>query len=296
MTNANKFKMLFLIGLTAILLLGAAGCIDDDRNTNNTTTPSAPESVSVKGSDTVLPLAQSEAETYMEKYSGRTVSVTGGGSGVGITALIDGTTDIAMASRSIKSSEIENAKAKGINTKEHIIAWDGIVVIVNKENPVSSLTYEQLNAIYSGKISNWKDVGGEDRTIAVMTRDSSSGTYEYFKEEILEGGDYRPDALAQATTGGIVKEVQRNKGAIGYIGFAYLDDTTKGLALDKEGNGNAVEPKESNILAQKYPLARELFFYTDSNKQNQAVDNFINFVLSSEGKEIITEVGYFPNN
>ncbi|MDI3540093.1 MAG: phosphate transport system substrate-binding protein, partial [Methanolobus sp.] len=164
-------------------------------------------------------------------------------------------------------------------------------IFVNPDNPISQLTYEQLQGIYDGNISNWNEVGGEDREIAVITRDSSSGTYEYFKEEILVDREYRPDALAQPATGGIVQEVSRNKGAIGYIGFAYLDESVKPLALD--GGEGFVEATEQNILSGDYPLSRPLYYYTNGEPQG-AVKDFIDFVLSPTGQAIVSEIGYFP--
>jgi phosphate transport system substrate-binding protein len=245
----------------------------------------------VKGSDTVLPLTQAEAEDFMIENKNMRVTVIGGGSGVGFAALIDGEVPIAMASREIKESEMQKAQQRGINPVEHTIAWDGIAVVVNPDNPVSQLTYEQLQGIYDGNISNWKDVGGENRAIAVITRDSSSGTYEYFKEEILVDREYRPDALAQPATGGIVQEVSRNKGAIGYIGFAYLDDSTKAVALD--GGEGFVEATEENILSGEYPLSRPLYYYTNGEPQG-AVKEFVDFVMSPTGQAIVSEIGYFP--
>jgi phosphate transport system substrate-binding protein len=285
----------FSIGSMVLLLLAAVfigiGCVDNDQNETGDAPTTGTSSITVKGSDTVLPLSQAEAEDFMIENPNMRVTVIGGGSGVGFTALIDGEVPIAMASREIKESEMQKAQQKGINPVEHTIAWDGIAVVVNPDNPVSQLTYKQLQGIYDGNISNWKDVGGEDRAIAVITRDSSSGTYEYFKEEILVDREYRPDALAQPATGGIVQEVSRNKGAIGYIGFAYLDDSTKAVALD--GGEGFVEANEENILSGEYPLARPLYYYTNGEPQG-AVKEFVDFVMSPTGQAIVSEVGYFP--
>jgi phosphate transport system substrate-binding protein len=285
----------FSIGSMVLLLLVAVftgiGCVDNDQNETGDAPTTGSSSITVKGSDTVLPLTQAEAEDFMIENPNMRVTVIGGGSGVGFAALIDGEVPIAMASREIKDSEMQKAQQRGINPVEHTIGWDGIAVVVNPGNPVSQLTYEQLQAIYDGNISNWKDVGGENRAIAVITRDSSSGTYEYFKEEILVDREYRPDALAQPATGGIVQEVSRNKGAIGYIGFAYLDDSTKAVALD--GGEGFVEATEENILSGKYPLSRPLYYYTNGEPQG-AVKEFVDFVMSPTGQAIVSEVGYFP--
>ncbi|WP_370573403.1 PstS family phosphate ABC transporter substrate-binding protein, partial [Methanomethylovorans sp.] len=222
----------------------------------------------------------------------QSITVIGGGSGVGIAALIDGEVEIAMASRSMKDSEIEEAKQNGINPLETVIGWDGIAVVVNPENPVSQLTFTQLKAIYDGNVSNWKDVGGEDRQITVISRDSSSGTYEYFKEEILVESEYRQDALVQPATGAIVQEIAQNKGAIGYIGYAYLDTSTKALALDG-GEGVFVPATEEKILSGEYPLARQLYYYTNGEPQGLAKE-FIEYIMSGEGQAIVSDVGYFP--
>ncbi|MGM0770868.1 MAG: PstS family phosphate ABC transporter substrate-binding protein [Halobacteriota archaeon] len=286
--------MVMLLLITSLALFGA-GCVGDDTADEGTDADYGADeemkSIMIKGSDTVLPLAQAEAEVFMMEYPDKTISVIGGGSGVGIAALIDGEVDIAMASRGMKDSEVENAQANGINPLEHTIAWDGISVIVNPENPVSELTYEQLKAIYVGEISNWNEVGGEDREIVVLARDSSSGTYEYFKGEVMDGNEYRADALTNPSNGAIMQTASQNPNAIGYVGVAYLDDTVKALGVDK-GDG-ALEPTSENIIAGTYPLARPLYFYTDGEPTGLALE-FVEFVSSETGSETIFEVGYFP--
>jgi len=249
------------------------------------------QSISVKGSDTVLPLAQAEAEEFMTENSGKSVTVTGGGSGVGIAALIDGEIDIATASREIDANETEAAKTNGINPVKTTVAYDGITVVVNPANPVSNLTFDQLRGIYNGSINNWKDVGGEDSEIVVISRDSSSGTYKDFQKDVLKGDEYRPDALTQPATGGVVSEVSQNTNAIGYIGFAYIDSSIKALNLDK-GNGS-VAPTAESILDGSYPLSRSLYFYTNG-EPSELVKEFIDFVISENGQKIVTTVGYIP--
>jgi phosphate transport system substrate-binding protein len=249
------------------------------------------QSISVKGSDTILPLAQAEAEEFMKESSGKSVSVTGGGSGVGIAALIDGQVDIATASREITANETEAATKNGINPVKQTIAYDGITVVVNPANPISNLTFAQLRSIYNGNISNWEEVGGEDKPIAVIARDSTSGTYADFKKDVLLGDEYRPDAITQAATGGIVTEVSQNPNAIGYIGFAYLDKSTKALSLDK-GNGS-VTPTAESILSGEYPLSRSLYFYTNGEPSGLTKE-FSDFVLSEKGQNVVSKVGYIP--
>ncbi len=281
--RTGLYKTLILI--TVFLIIGftfaGIGCVDKNKM-----------GIMIKGSDTVLPLSQAEAEEFMLKHADKSITVIGGGSGVGIAALIDGEVEIAMASRSMKDSEIERAKQNGINPLETTIGWDGIAVVVNPENPVSQLSFTQLKDIYDGNISNWNEVGGEDRKITVISRDSSSGTYEYFKEEILVESEYRQDALVQPATGAIVQEVAQNKGAIGYIGYAYVDNSVKALALDG-GDGVFVPATQEKILSGEYPLARELFYYTNGEPQG-LTEEFMDYVMSSEGQSIVSEVGYFP--
>ncbi|HID26583.1 MAG TPA: PstS family phosphate ABC transporter substrate-binding protein [Methanosarcinales archaeon] len=279
----SKKTPVILITMLIITSLLVAGCIGGEKRS---------ESIIVKGSDTILPLAQALAEEFMNKYPDADVTVIGGGSGVGIAALIDGSTDIADASRKIKDKELENAKAKGVNPVETVIAWDGIGVVVHPNNLVSNLTLSQIRGIYKGSISNWKEVGGADKRITVISRDSSSGTYEYFKEHALSGDNYRPDALTLAATGAIVQSVSQNEGAIGYIGLAYLDESVKALSLSKDGIEYA-EPTIENVLSGKYPLARELYQYTNGEPTG-LVKQFIEFELSPEGQKIVREVGYIP--
>ena len=296
----NIIFILLVIGLV-FLGIGCAGKNSEDshiaQNTSSGGTPvkeatsSQAQSISVKGSDSVLPLAQAEAEEFLKENSGKSISVTGGGSGVGIAALIDKELDIADASRKMTTDEIKKANTNGVNPVEHVIAYDGITVIVNPHNPVSKLTLNQLRGIYNGSISNWKQVGGEDKPISAISRDSSSGTYADFKNDVLLGDEYRPDALTQATTGGIVSEVTQNPNAIGYIGFAYINKDIKVLSLD---NGKGfVLPTQKTILSGEYPLSRTLQIYTNGEPSGLTKE-FMNFELSQKGQAIVSKVGYIP--
>ncbi|WP_462272467.1 PstS family phosphate ABC transporter substrate-binding protein [Methanohalophilus sp.] len=293
----TKLHRLLIIILILLLALFAAGCLNEsdntqDEKTNETITEDVKvENINIEGSTTVFPLAQAAAEIYMENHPEKSINVISGGSTTGIKALIDGKVDIAMASRKMKNSEKKAAEANGIDPVEHVIAWDGLTVVVNPANSVDQLTYDQIKGIYDGSISNWADVGGEDEEIIIQNRDPSSGTYGYFKDELLGEDKFRPDLVSRDSNGAIVQAVTQKDSAIGYIGFAYLDDSVKAVDIDA-GNG-MVEPTSENILSGKYPLARPLHFYTDGQPTGLAAD-FIEFILSEEGTIIINDVGYFP--
>lgn len=247
----------------------------------------------VKGSDTLLPLTQELAEQYLKKEPDAEVIVTGGGSGVGIAALPENTTDIAMASRQIKFSEKMKFAELGLDAEEVVVAYDALAVVVNPSNPVGRLTREQLEAIFRGKITNWKDVGGEDRKIVVYSRETSSGTYEFFKESVLENKNYMSSILSMPATGAIIQSVRQTKGAIGYIGLAYLNPYVKPLAVSYDGGAHYAVPSVETAAAGSYPIVRPLYYYYDSRKEAQ-VSPFISYVLSPEGQESVLEQGFIP--
>lgn len=246
----------------------------------------------IKGSDTVLPIAQQTAEEFMKIHPEARVTVTGGGSGVGISALLDGTADLAMASRSIKFSEKMRAKAAGKDIRETIIAGDALAVVVHPDNPVDRLTRQQLEDIFRGKITNWKEVGGEDRKIVVYSRETSSGTYEFFKESVLKNKNYMAGSLSMPATGAIIQSVSQTRGAIGYVGLAYVSHRIKTLAISYDGQHFA-EPSLENAIDKSYPIVRPLYYYY--NAQDSArVAPLMRFILSDEGQEIIKKSGYIP--
>ena len=247
----------------------------------------------VKGSDTLLPLTQELAEQYLKKEHDAEVIVTGGGSGVGIAALPENTTDIAMASRQIKFSEKMKFAELGLDAEEVVVAYDALAVVVNPSNPVGRLTREQLEAIFRGKITNWKDVGGEDRKIVVYSRETSSGTYEFFKESVLENKNYMSSILSMPATGAIIQSVRQTKGAIGYIGLAYLNPYVKPLAVSYDGGAHYAVPSVETAADGSYPIVRPLYYYYDSRKEAQ-VSPFISYVLSPEGQESVLEQGFIP--
>ena len=247
----------------------------------------------VKGSDTLLPLTQELAEQYLKKEPDAEVIVTGGGSGVGIAALPENTTDIAMASRRIKFSEKMKFAELGLDAEEVVVAYDALAVVVNPSNPVDGLTREQLEAIFRGKITNWKDVGGEDRKIVVYSRETSSGTYEFFKESVLENKNYMSSILSMPATGAIIQSVRQTKGAIGYIGLAYLNPYVKPLAVSYDGGAHYAVPSVETAADGSYPIVRPLYYYYDSRKEAQ-VSPFVSYVLSPEGQESVLEQGFIP--
>ena len=246
----------------------------------------------IKGSDTVLPLTQTLSEIYMNQHPEATITVTGGGSGVGISALLDGTTDIAMASRRIKFSEKMKAKSAGEDLVEAIIAYDALAVVVHPSNPVRQLPREQLEGIFRGKITNWKEVGGEDRKIVVYSRETSSGTYEFFKESVLKNKNYMSSSLSMPATGAIIQSVSQTKGAIGYVGLAYVSHRIKTLAISYDGEHFAT-PTLENAINKTYPIVRPLYYYYNAD-DTEKVTPLMEFILSTEGQEIIKKSGYIP--
>lgn len=249
------------------------------------------QAITIKGSDTVLPLAQMEAEKMMDKDSSVSVSVVGGGSGVGITALLDGTTDMAMASRDLKTEETLKFKEAKIEIEKVIVAYDALSVVVNPENKVSQLTREQIEKIFTGEIKNWKEVGGEDMKIVAYSRESSSGTYEFFKEEVLDDKNYASDILSMPATGAIVQSVSQTKGAIGYIGLAYQNETVKQLAVSYDQGKTYVAPSVATAKDKSYPIARPLFYMYNKTNADK-VKSFVDYTLSAEGQKIVEEIGY----
>jgi len=245
----------------------------------------AAKNLTIKGSTTVLPISQSCAEAFMNKYSDVNISVQGGGSGVGIASLIDGTCDIADASRPIKDKEIKKAKDNGVDPYENVVALDGIAVIVHPSNPVDGLSLEQIKKIYTGEVSNWNEVGGKNMKIVVISRDSASGTFETFNDLALDDEKVRADALLQASNQAVAQAVSRTPGAIGYVGLGYLSSSVKAVSVD------GVEPNKANVVNGSYKLARELYMYTDGAPQG-LVKNFIDFVLSEEGQKLAEKAGF----
>jgi len=251
------------------------------------------ETITVKGSDTMVILAQRWAEIYMSKHPQIRIQVTGGGSGTGISALINGTTDICNSSRPMKKTEKEKLKQRyntlGVEIKA---AKDGLAVYVNENLPVTELTLKQIKSIYTGKITNWKDVGGPDAKIILYGRENNSGTYVYFKDNVLEGEDYSATMQSLPGTAAVVNAVSKDKNGIGYGGAAY-GKGIKFLKVKKDDSSRGYEPTAENVKSGDYPISRYLYMYTRS-KPTGILKEYIDWILSSEGQAIVTEVGYFP--
>ena len=253
--------------------------------------------IQVKGSDTLVNAAQKVAEEFMKEYPHIFVAITGGGSGVGIASLINKTCDVATASREMKPKEIELAQKRGVFPKEFVVAYDGVAVIINNSNPVDKLTIEDLHGIFTGKTTNWKEFGGKDIPIVTLSREVSSGTHIYFKEEVVQLGkkgsseEFSTQTLLLTSSQAIVEEVAANESAIGYLGMGYVSERTKPLLVAK--GGEFYPPDVNNVIKKTYPLSRPLYFYT--NGQPQGITKmFIAFTLSTMGQQQFIETGFVP--
>ncbi|MBV6392709.1 MAG: Phosphate-binding protein PstS [Anaerolineales bacterium] len=277
-----------------VFLIAACGS-----SSTNTGSDSPARYIENKGSDTIVNLALAWAERYQADHADVRISVTGGGSGTGIAALINGTVDMANASRRIKEEEIAEARKKNVNPLEHVIARDAIAVIVNPENPVSELTLQQISDIYSGRIANWSEVGGEDRPIVRLSRETNSGTHIYFLETVLRLGDkenktlFSMDTLLLPSSEGIIAEVRQNPNAIGYDGLGYVPDDLKTVAVAKEAGGAYVLPSIASVNDKSYPIARDLYMYTNGEPSG-VVKEYLDWVLSAEAQAIVAELGFVP--
>lgn len=256
-------------------------------------------SIQIKGSDTMVNLGQAWAEEFMIKYPNVSVAVTGGGSGTGIAAMINGTTDIAESSRQIKKEEIDLARQNGVEPVEFTVGLDGLAVVVNPANPVKELTLDQLRDIFMGNITNWKDLGGSDARIVVLSRESNSGTHVYFKEHVLRRGnekgpeEFAPTALLMPSSQAIADEVASNTGAIGYYGLGYVTSRQKAVAVASKTGAPAVLPTLDTVTSGDYPISRPLFMYTRGEPAG-VVKDFMDFALSDEGQKIVRDLDFVP--
>lgn len=247
----------------------------------------AADSIVIKGSTTVLPVAQGTLEAFMKANPGVQMSLSGGGSGEGIKALIDKTTDIATSSREIKDKEVELAKTKGVNPVAHVVAFDAIIPVVHPKNKVSNLSIDQLSQVYQGKITNWKELGGEDLKIVVISRDSSSGTFESWDHFVMKKAKVTPRAQMLASNGALVTAVSKNKYAIAYLGIGYVNKSVKPLQV------NGITASLQTAMSKEYPFSRELYMYTNGEPQG-ATAKYLAFVKSTEGQKIVAKEGFIP--
>jgi phosphate transport system substrate-binding protein len=288
--NPRFFVARSLFIVSAALALACGG----ERRAAETSTSASPgrRALTIKGSDTMVILGQRFAEEYMKANPGVVVQVNGGGSGTGIAALINGTVDLAQSSRPMKDNEIQDVRQKRKSeVKETPVALDALSVFVHSANSTSELTIEQLAGIYTGKITNWNQVGGKSARIVLYGRENSSGTYEYFKEHVLNKADFAPRVQTLQGTAAVINAVARDANAIGYGGIAYAKDV-KAVGV-KDGARPAVMPSEATVMDGTYPISRKLYFYSvESN--NPEIERFISWATSPEGQAVVKNVGYFP--
>jgi phosphate transport system substrate-binding protein len=287
-------KTWLLITLTAMSLWGCTRIPDGEPGLNSPTS-----SIVNKGSDTIVNLALAWAEAYQALYPEVRISVTGGGSGTGIAALINGTVDIANASRAMKQDEVAQAQSQGVNPIEFVIARDAIAVIVNHANPIDRLTLQQVSDIYSGKITNWKEIGGEDRPIVRLSRETNSGTHVYFLENVLRLGQkenrtlFSTDTLLLPSSEGITSEIRQNPNAIGYDGLGYVTEEVKVIAIAPNVGAEYIYPSADTVNSQAYPIARNLYMYTAGEPEGE-ISRYLEWIAGDEAQDIVKELGFVP--
>ena len=292
----NKAPIILLFLIFTIL----SACQSPNQTSSEQTNPDSQKAyIENKGSDTLVNLALAWAEKYQQLNPGVQISVTGGGSGTGFTALINGTITIANASRQIKPEEINAAKENGFEPIEFIVADDAIAVIINPNNPVENLSLEQVSKIYKGEINNWKEVGGEDRPIVKLSRETNSGTHIYFLETVIrlsnkeDSSIFSADTLLLPSSEGIIVEVRDNPNAIGYDGLGYVTSDVKMVALSQEGYSNYIIPSAATVISGEYPISRHLFMYTRGEPKGAELA-YLEWILSSDAREITTDLGFVP--
>ncbi len=251
------------------------------------------QKIKIKGSDTMLPLTQMLAEEYMKRNIDASVIISGGGSVTGISALMGETTDIAESARNLTEEEKQKLAKAGKPVIETTVAFDALAVIVNPNNKVSQLTLQQLKAIFTGTVTNWKQVGGDDLKIVIYSRQPSSGTYDFFKEHILNNNNFASDVLQMPATGAIAQSVSQEAGAIGYVGLAYLDKTLKPVKISGDKGATYIAPSVESVKNKTYPISRPLF-YVYPERLKDAISPFVDFVLSTAGQQLVLKTGYVP--
>jgi phosphate transport system substrate-binding protein len=291
-----KKNMCLIIALFFIVL---SGCNTETDSSPLTTSDHPISTIENIGSDTLVNLALAWAEKYHELFLDVEISVTGGGSGTGIAALINGNVDIANASRKIKTEEIQQAEVNGVDPVEFIVARDAIAIIVNLNNPVDQLTIQQLSDIYSGKINNWSEIGGEDRVIVRLSRETNSGTHVFFLENVIRLGDidnttiFSSDTLLLPSSEGITAETRDNPNAIGYDGLGYVTPEVKVIAIAPDPSSPYVLPSAESVNLGQYPIARDLYMYTN-NQPTGVIKDYIKWIMTAEAQAIVSQLGFVP--
>ena len=291
-----KPRLLFIL---VFILLMVSACGSNQAQTTQAPGTSASGYIENKGSDTIVNLALAWAEKYQTLHPDIRISVTGGGSGTGIAALINGTVNIANASRKISADELAQAQAKGIQPVEHIIARDAIAVIVNPENPVGQLTLQQISDIYSGKINNWSEVGGDNRPIVRLSRETNSGTHVYFLETVIRLGSktdktlFSMNTLLLPSSEGIINELRSNPNAIGYDGLGYVPKDLKMIAIAKKPGEAYVLPSIATVNDKTYAVARDLYMYTAGEATGVSKD-YLDWIISADAQKIVADLGFVP--
>ena len=290
------FSLSIIVLITVNILLSGCGTREGvSGRTEGASLPYGGQELIISGSTTLLQVSEAWAFAFMEKYGG-TIIINGGGSGGGIADLINGVNELANSSREIKDEELEAAKAAGLDVQEYAVLFDGIAVIVSGNVSVEDLTIEQLSKIYTGEITNWQDVGGNDVEIIIAARDSSSGTGEYFLEEVvqlgktMEDNDYSDMALRLQSNADIVNQIKENDNAVGYIGLGYLEESLKTVKVE------GIEPSVDTVKDGSYPISRGLYVYAPGEDLTEIGQAYINFILSDEGQDIGLEEGFVPLN
>lgn len=299
MKNQTKtYRLIYTVVILIVFTLQATSCRSEVSQAESDV--GSERAIQNKGSDTLVNVALAWAENYRLVKPDISIAVTGGGSGTGIASLINGTVDIANASRAMKESEFEDARANGIEPVEHVVAIDALAIIVHPDNPVGELSIPQLADIYTGKITNWKEVGGLDAAIVLLSRETNSGTHVYFLEEVVRQGNdeddaiFAPQTILMPSSVGITSELRRNPNAIGYDGLGYVDpEHEKILAIAGDNDSPFIFPSVETALNGTYPLARNLFMYT-AGEPAGAIADYLSWILSSAGQEIVTQLGFVP--
>lgn len=293
-----------LLVLISLLVIGCrpsdAGATSPNRVADEAVADASERAIQNKGSDTLVNIALAWAEAYRKVEPSVSIAVTGGGSGTGIAALINGTVDIANASRPMKDKEIEAAQGNGIDPVEHVVAIDALAIIVHPDNPVDRLTLDELSDIYTGRITNWKEVGGRDAPIVLLSRETNSGTHVYFLEEVVRKGDgenediFAPQTLLMPSSVGITSELRRNPNAIGYDGLGYVDPVhEKVIAVSEDMGATYVKPSAETASEGSYPLARDLYMYT-AGEPTGVIADYLAWINSPDGQRTVAELGFVP--